>query len=170
MNILKLVFLTSYIRFHLKNMEKQVRLLAGILSGYVRTDPWNSRCIELVPCVLKIIVVYPVEYNQFHDAQVPLLFSRANVYRNYFIERAYFLVRYLRPTKYFCESSLSEEAGTLSPVKPVIFGKINSNGPRYACGKLKHFQIQGLVRIAPITLRFSSALELKISVIGLYEI
>lgn len=43
-------------------------------------------------------MVYLIENNKFYDIQVSSLFLRANVFRNYFAEHAYALVRWFRST------------------------------------------------------------------------
>lgn len=70
----------------------EVQLLAEGFRG-LRTDVRISWYFELVTCISGIMLVYLSENNYFNDAEVASLFLRANYGRNYFVGRAYPLVR-----------------------------------------------------------------------------
>lgn len=63
--------------------KDQVRILAE-RSRWLRINPWNLWCIDLATSLLGALF-YPAK-NKFWDVPVRLLFPRANVYRNYFVQ------------------------------------------------------------------------------------
>lgn len=106
-------------------------------SRRLRTDPWNSRYIEIVTCVSRILLVDLSENNKFQGTQVSLPFLRTNFCKNCLVENAYLLVRQFTQQNNY-QISLSEKADNWVPWN--LFSERSTTSILNTCDPFNEFQ------------------------------